>query len=54
MLLFCEKFIQKKKGKALFPVMVFLCGIYSVYFTYMCLAATGLYLVFRILMLERA
>lgn len=50
MLLFCEKFIQKKKGKALFPVMVFLCGIYSVYFTYMCLAATGLYLLFRILM----
>lgn len=52
MLLFCEKFIQKKKGKALFPVMVFLCGIYSVYFTYMCLAATGLYLLFRILMLD--
>lgn len=52
MLLFCEKFIQKKKGKALFPVMVFLCGIYSVYFTYMCLVATGLYLLFRILMLD--
>lgn len=52
MLLFCEKFIQKKKGKALFSVMVFLCGIYSVYFTYMCLAATGLYLLFRILMLD--
>ena len=52
LLLFCEKFIQKKKGRALFPVMVFLCGIYSVYFTYMCLAATGLYLLFRILMLE--
>ena len=52
LLLFCEKFIQKRKGRALFPVMVFLCGIYSVYFTYMCLAATGLYLLFRILMLE--
>lgn len=52
LLLFCEKFIQKKKGKALFPVMLFLCGIYSVYFTYMCLAATGLYLLFRILMLD--
>ena len=50
--MFCEKFIQKKRGKALFPVMVFLCGIYSVYFTYMCLAATGLYLLFRILMLD--
>lgn len=32
--------------------MVFLCGIYSVYFTYMCLAATGLYLLFRILMVD--
>ena len=52
LLLFCEKFIQKKSGKAFFPVMVFLCGIYSVYFTYMCLAATGLYLLFRILMLD--
>lgn len=52
LLLFCEKFIQKKKGRGFFPVMVFLCGIYSVYFTYMCLAATGLYLLFRILMVE--
>lgn len=52
LLLFCEKFIRRKRGRALFPVMVFLCGIYSVYFTYMCLAATGLYLLFRILMLE--
>ncbi|MBU5481070.1 YfhO family protein [Blautia sp. MSJ-19] len=49
---FCEKSVQKKKGRGFFPVMVFLCGIYSVYFTYMCLAATGLYLIFRILMLE--
>ena len=40
LLLFCEKFIQKKRGRGFFPVMVFLCGIYSVYFTYMCLAAT--------------
>ena len=52
LLLFCEKFIQKKRGRGFFPVMVFLCGIYSVYFTYMCLAATGLYLLFRILMAE--
>lgn len=52
LLLFCEKFIQKKKGRGFFPVMVFLCGIYSVYFTYMCLAATGLYLLFRILMVD--
>ena len=50
--MFCEKFIRKKRGRAFFPVMVFLCGIYSVYFTYMCLAATGLYLLFRILMLD--
>lgn len=52
LLLFCEKFIQKKRGRGFFPVMVFLCGIYSVYFTYMCLAATGLYLLFRILMVD--
>lgn len=52
LLLFCERFVQKKKGWGFFPVMVFLCGIYSVYFTYMCLAATGLYLLFRILMKE--
>lgn len=52
LLLFCEKFIQRRRGRKLFPVMVFLCGIYSVYFTYMCLAATGLYLLFRLLMLE--
>ena len=32
--------------------MVFFCGIYSVYFTYMCLAATGLYLLVRVLMVE--
>ena len=52
LLLFCEKFIRKEKGRRFFPVMVFLCGIYSVYFTYMCLAATGLYLFFRVLMPE--
>lgn len=52
LLLFCEKFIRRKKGRRFFPVMVFLCGIYSVYFTYMCLAATGLYLFFRVLMPE--
>ena len=53
LLLFCEKFIRKEKGRRFFPVMVFLCGIYSVYFTYMCLAATGLYLFFRVLMPEK-
>ena len=26
LLLFCEKFIQKKRGRGFFPVMVFLCG----------------------------
>ena len=52
LLMFCEKFIQKKKGRGFFPIMVFLCGIYSVYFTYMCLAATGLYLLVRVLMVE--
>lgn len=53
LLLFCEKFIQKKRGRIFFPVIVFLCGIYSVYFTYMCLAATGIYLIFRIWMQEK-
>lgn len=48
MLLGCEKFIQNKKGKAIFPLAVFLSGIYSAYFSYMCLAALGLYLLFRI------
>lgn len=48
MLLGCEKFIQNKKGKALFPLAVFLSGIYSAYFSYMCLAALGIYLLFRI------
>lgn len=52
LLMFCEKYLQKKKARYLFPVMVFFCGIYSVYFTYMCLAATGLYLLFRVLMEE--
>lgn len=52
LLLFCEKHVQRKKGRGFFSVMVFLCGIYSVYFTYMCLGATGLYLLFRILMQE--
>ena len=52
LLMFCEKFIQKKKGRGFFPIMVFLCGIYSVYFTYMCLAATGIYLLVRVLMVE--
>lgn len=53
LLLFCEKFLQRKRGRKFFPVMVFLCGIYSVYFTYMCLAATGLYLLFRVMMPEQ-
>lgn len=49
LLLFCEKFLRKEKKWKLFPVMVFFCGIYSVYFTYMCLAGTGLYLLFRVI-----
>lgn len=49
-LLFEEKFIQGKKGRALFPVSIFLSGIYSVYFSYMTLIFAGFYLIFRILM----
>lgn len=51
-LLFCEKYIRGKKWRALFPATIFLCGIYSVYFTYMSLVAAGFYLLFRVLMLE--
>lgn len=54
LLLFCEKYLRNEKKKRLFPVIVFLCGIYSVYFTYMCLAGVGFYLLFRSLMMEGA
>lgn len=52
MLLFCEKFIRGKKGKGWFPATVFLCGIYSVYFTYMSLIGVGFYLLFRVWMMD--
>ena len=52
LLLGCEKYIQNRKGKVIFPLAVFLTGIYSAYFSYMCLAALGLYLLFRIVMEE--
>ena len=48
--LFEEKFIRGKKGRALFPVTVFLSGIYSVYLSYMTLIGAGLYLIFRLVM----
>lgn len=51
-LLFEEKFLRGEKGKGLFPVAVFLSGIYSVYFSYMSLIAAGFYLLFRIAMEE--
>ena len=51
-LLFEEKFLREEKGKGLFPVAVFLSGIYSVYFSYMSLIAAGFYLLFRIAMEE--
>lgn len=51
-LLFEEKFIQGKKGRVFFPVTVFCCGIYSVYFSYMSLIGAGFYLLFRIAMRE--
>ncbi|MDO5134832.1 MAG: YfhO family protein [Eubacteriales bacterium] len=54
MLLFCEKSLRGKRKRALFPLTVFACGIYSVYFTYMCLIAVGFYLVFRLLSRELA
>lgn len=51
-LLFEEKMLQRKKGGALFPVTVFFCGLYSVYFSYMTLIGAGFYLLFRIAMTE--
>lgn len=50
MLLFAEKFIKGTKGRRFFPVTVFLCSIYSVYFTYMCMITVGFYLLFRVMM----
>ncbi|MDO4649053.1 MAG: YfhO family protein [Eubacteriales bacterium] len=52
MLLACEKYLQGKKSGKLFPVTVFLCGIYSVYFSFMALSGVGVYLLIRSLMLE--
>ena len=49
-LLFEEKFIRREKGCALFPVTVFLSGIYSVYLSYMTLIGAGFYLIFRLVM----
>ena len=51
-LLFEEKFLRGEKGRGLFPVAVFLSGIYSVYFSYMSLIAAGFYLLFRLGMEE--
>lgn len=51
-LLFEEKMLQRKKGGALFPVTVCICGLYSVYFSYMTLIGAGFYLLFRIAMMD--
>lgn len=52
-LLFAEKYIRGKRGKAFFCVTVFLSGIYSVYLSYMSLIGVGFYLLFRSLMTQR-
>ena len=52
-LLFAEKYIRGKQGKAFFCVTVFLSGIYSVYLSYMSLIGVGFYLLFRSLMTQR-
>ena len=51
-LLFAEKYIRGKRGKAFFCVTVFLSGIYSVYLSYMSLIGVGFYLLFRSLMTQ--
>lgn len=53
LLLFAEKYIQGKSGKAFFCVAVFLSGIYSVYLSYMSLIGVGFYLLFRSFMKEQ-
>lgn len=53
MLLFAERYIRGKKGKAFFCVSVFLSGIYSVYLSYMSLIGIGFYLLFRSIMTEK-
>lgn len=51
-LLFEEKMLRRKKGGGFFPVTVFFCGLYSVYFSYMTLIGAGFYLLFRIVMMD--
>lgn len=52
LLLLAERTLQKKRGRALFPVMVCICSVYSVYLTYMCLVGTGVYLLLRVCTLD--
>ena len=51
-LLFAEKYMRGKRGKAFFCVTVFFSGIYSVYLSYMSLIGVGFYLLFRSLMTQ--
>ena len=46
-LLFAERFMRREKYGWFFPVCVFLLGCYSVYFSYVILAGTGIYVMFR-------
>lgn len=52
LLLFCEKYLRRERKYMFFPVMVALSSIYSVYQTYMALAAVGIYMIFRLWMLD--
>ncbi len=51
MLLFCEAYLQQKKIGRCFPAAVFLCAVYSVYFSFMALSGVGVYLLIRSFML---
>ena len=53
MLLFMEKYLQGKKSGRFLPVVVFLSGICSVYFSFMSLLGLGIYLIIRLCMMEK-
>ena len=53
MLLFMEKYLQGRRSGRALPAVVFLSGIYSVYFSFMSLLGVGIYLLFRLGMMEQ-
>lgn len=52
LLLLVEKYLRKERGRRIFPIMVAVCCVYSIYLTYMSLIAVGFYLIFRVWMMD--